>query len=313
MESAGVARWTIDEASNAVKGSFFAKLHEGIARENMRYAEIRDAISEKRRISDRTLSRALNSLMVRNELRKRGDGSYEPVFKYELKDRMEVIAAADRLSIEAGASVGIIGDQDKGWTVYGIPRGKPRELRPKLRRAIADFQDEIDDILRSQAEGIVGKILKQARARGLSSRDAASIRKSLMGVFDYWETLRFQHLGSFAWAQILEKLAPGVLPQVVEQLMRPPIGIADDLKEGMPPHKSMAKRSQEWIPYISRIYQEDEKAVREAWPRLVAEAEEGARGTEALRIHMTAGAWVEFAKRWSSILAARYWLCAVVR
>lgn len=308
-----MTRWAIEDAENAVKGSFFVKLHEGVAHESLRYAEIRTAIGEKREISDKTLSRALARLVERGELRKRDDGAYEPVFNVERKDTLQIIAAADRLSIEAGAVVGMIGDQERGWTVYGIPKGKPHELRPKLRRAVIGLQEEIDHILRREATSIADKALRKARARGLSARDAASIRRILAGVFEFWETLRFEHLGAFAWALIMDRMAPGVLPEVVEKIFRVPSGVAEDLAAGIPPHKSMAKRPKEWIPYLSRIFTESEEELRDAWTEFLSEAEEAARGSELLRAYLTKRDWETFNRHWSSILAARYWLCAVIR
>ena len=298
---------------NAVRASFFAKLHEGVAHESLRYAEIRTAIREKRPISDRTLSKALARLVADGKVRRRSDGAYELVIKFERADTAAVLVAADKMSIDAGATIGIVGSQDQGWTVYGIPRGKPPGLRSRLRRAIDDFQGEVDYILRAAADAVVGKTLKKARSRRLGTRDATRIRRILMQVFDFWETLRFEHLGSFAWAVVMERLAPGVLPQIMEKLVRPPVGIEEDLKAGLSPHKSMAKRPQEWVPYLSRLYSQDTDSVRKAWPRFLAEAEEGAAAIELLRGHLTKREWQRFGQRWSSILATRYWLCAVIR
>jgi hypothetical protein len=313
MESAATPRWTLEGAANAIRASFFSKLHEGVAHESLRYADIRACIRETRHISDRTLSRALDSLVAAGKLHKREDGAYEPVFDFERKDAMELMLAADRMSIDAGASVGLVGSQDQGWTVYGIPQGKPRELRPKIRAAVEHFQGALDDILRTEAEDVVKRTLSKARSRGLTRRDAKSIERVLMQVFDFWETLRFEHLSSFAWVFIMERLAPGFLPQFLQRLFPPRLGIGDDLKQGLAPHESMAKRPQEWIPLISRLLVEDEESVRREWDRFVEEAKEGADNIRVLEEHLVAKDWKTFNKHWSSILAARYWLCAVVR
>lgn len=306
-------RWTMDEATNAVRASFYSRLHEGVAPESMRYGEIRTVVCETRRISDRTLSKALKGLVVEGKLRRREDGAYEPVFGFERKDTIEVILSADKMSIEAGASVGLVGSQDQGWTVYGIPPGKPRGLRPKLRRAVDGFQGELDRVLRTEAEEIVKVTIRKARARGLSSRDAGSIHRTLVQVFDFWETLRFQHLSSFSWVVIMERIAPGFLPHFLRKLFPPRVGISEDLKKGLEPHESMAKRPDEWIPVVSRVLGEDEETVRQEWARLVAEAKEGARDLGVLKEHLTSKDWKTFNSHWSSVLAARYWLCAVVR
>ena len=79
-------------------------------------------------------------LVQQDALRKRSDGSYERFVKIERKDRMEVIVASDKLSVDAGGSVGLVGEQAEGWTFYGVPLGKPRQLRPRLRRAAMRFQ-----------------------------------------------------------------------------------------------------------------------------------------------------------------------------
>ncbi len=124
-------KWSMPEAESAIKASFFSKIAEGVVPDSLRFSEIRGIIRESRPISDRTLSRALRQLVDRGELRQAADKSYERAVKWERKDRIDVVVAADKLSIDAGASVGSIADQAAGWTIYGIPFGKPRQLRPK--------------------------------------------------------------------------------------------------------------------------------------------------------------------------------------
>lgn len=308
-----MARWTMPEAENAVKAAFFKELDHSAGDGNLRYKEIKGAISEGRPISDRTLSKALRGLQERNELLKGDAGRYELVVDWGRTDQMEIILAADKLSIDAGAAVGIIGDQRRGWTYYGVPLGKPRHLRPRLRRAAVEFQERIDEILRTEAELVVERTLEGARARGLPPPSAAEIQEILTGIFDYWEYLSMDQMDSFAFIQALEKLVPGVYPELVNRFLRPPIGIQNDMRAGIPVHRSMENRPEQWIPYLARISGEEERAIRDGWPRFLDEAEAGATALETLKEHLLAKDWKTFNSHWSSILAARYWLCAVIR
>jgi len=301
------------EAESAIKASFFSKIAEGVVPDSLRFSEIRGIIRESRPISDRTLSRALRQLVDRGELRQAADKSYERAVKWERKDRIDVVVAADKLSIDAGASVGSIADQAAGWTIYGIPFGKPRQLRPKLRLAAIRFQDEVDAILREEAERIASSTLARGRKRGLSSMEFKNIKRILLEAFEYWESLRVEHLDSFAWLFIMEKIAPGVFPKFIENLVKPPLGIENDLKAGIPVHQSMADRPNEWIPYLARMFMEDEQTVSSDWPKFLADAEAGAAAIEKLQANLTARDWNTFSRHWSSIVSARYWLCAVIR
>ncbi len=226
---------------------------------------------------------------------------------------MEIIFAADMLSIEAGSAAGIIGNPRRGWTYYGVPLGKPRQLRPRLRRAAIEFQDRIDEILQSEAIRVVDRVIRKVRARGLSSSAANEIRRILIGIFDYWESLRMDHMDSFTFVLAMEKITPGTFAELIEKLLKPPIGINNDMQAGVPIHRSMENRPRQWIPYLARIYGEDESAVRDEWPQLLAEAEAGATALENLRERLLAKDWKTFNTHWSSIITARYWLCAVIR
>jgi hypothetical protein len=309
-----MAKWTMQGAENAVKASFVKR---AIADDNealsLRYSDIRSTINESHTISDRTLSKALKRLQERNELNKKENGQYELTIEWGRPEQLEVIFVADALSIEAGMAVGMIGDQKKGWTYYGVPLGKPRQLRPQLRRAAIEFQDRIDEILQNEANRVIETTLKKAQKRGLSTSRTADIRRILMGIFDYWESLRIDHLDSFAWVIAMEKMAPGVFPEIIQKLLAPPIGVRNDLLAGIPVHESMAKRSKEWIPYLARLYGDDRRSIEEEWPSLQAEAKAGVIAMNDLRKALLAKDWRTFNSHWSSILAARYWLCAVIR
>ncbi len=301
------------EVEDAIKAAFFHKAVEDTEAGSLRFSEIRAVIGRGRKISDRTLSKGLKRLVGRGELRKLEDGLYERSVTWKRKDRMDVIMAADRLSIDAGASVGIIGDQAAGWTFYGVPFGKPRQLRPRLRQASLDFQEEVDGILRSEAERIIDAALSKARERGLSAVEAKSIRRIAVNIFGFWESLRVEHLDSFAWLFVMEKVAPGFSPDFIAKLLKPPLGVENDIRASVPIHQSMSKRPKEWIPYLARMFLEDEDTVRAEWPRLLADAEAGATALDRLRKGLTTKDWRAFNKHWSSIISSRYWLCAVIR
>lgn len=313
QESSSVPKWSMVDAENAIKASFFSRMAEGVVPEKLRFSDIRSIIRDSRPISDRTLSKALRQLVDKGELRKAPNGSYERAVKWERKDRIEVAVAADKLSIDAGASVGSISDQRAGWTIYGIPFGKPRGLRPRLRLAAIRFQEEVDSILGEAAEGVTDSALAKARKRGLSAGDSRNFKRILLEAFDYWESLRVEHLDSYAWLFVMEKVAPGVFPKFIEKLLKPPLGVEHDLRAGLPAHESMANRPKEWIPYLARMFMEEEETVRNDWPKLLADAEAGAAAFEKLRKSLDVRDWTTFSAHWSSIIAARYWLCAVIR
>jgi len=308
-----MARWSIPEVENAIKASFFSRAADGVVPETLRFTEMRAIIGESRAISDRTLSKGMKRLVDQNELRRGEDGSYERVVEVGRRDRVDVMIAADKLSIDAGVSVGIVGEQAEGWTFYGVPLGKPRKLRPRLRRAAMNFQEEIDGILWEEANRIVSVTLAKAKRRGLLTAEGKETKRILMGIFDFWESLRVEHLDSFAWLFIMEKVAPGAVPQIIEKILRPPVGVQTDMVAGVPVHQSMTKRPKEWTPYLAKLLSEDEETVKGAWPRLLTDAEAGLRVFDTLRRYLTARDWGVFNKHWSSIIAARYWLCAVVR
>ena len=308
-----MAKWSMPDVENAIKAAFFSKAAEGVVPDSLRFTELRTVIRESRPISDRTLSKGVKRLVQQDALRKRPDGSYERFVKIERKDRMEVIVASDKLSVDAGGSVGLVGEQAEGWTFYGVPLGKPRQLRPRLRRAAMRFQHEVDAILRDESRHVIVQTLAKAKGRGLSSAEDKEIKRILMGIFDFWESLRVEHLDSFAWVFIMEKIAPGAFPQVLEKLLRPPLGVVVDIKADVPIYESMAKRPKEWIPYLTRLYGEDEQTIKAQWPALTTEAAAGVKAFENLRGHLASRDWTVFNKHWSSIVAARYWLCAVVR
>lgn len=309
-----MTRWTMPEAENAVKAAFLKKaIADADEVSSFRYSDIRSAINESRAISDRTLSKALRRLQDRDELLKRRDGRYVLNVEWDREDQMEIACAADTLSIEAGAAIGMIGDPRKGWTYYGVRLGKPRQLRPQLRRAAIEFQHRIDEILRNEASRVVDMTLKKAQKRGLSASRMAEMRRILMGIFDYWESQRIDQLDSFAWVLVMEKLAPGVFPEVIQKLLTPPAGIRNDLLAGIPIHESMANRSKEWIPYLTRVYGDDERSIEAEWPSLLAEAKAGVVAVNDLQGALLTKDWRIFNTHWSSILAARYWLCAVIR
>src|SRR2546427_12259979 len=113
--------------------------------EALRFTELRNVIGESRPISDRTLSKGVKHLVQQDALKRRVDGSYERIVKIERKGKMDVIVASDKLSVDAGAAVGLVGEQAEGWTYYGVPLGNPRQLRPRLRRAAIRFQEDVDD------------------------------------------------------------------------------------------------------------------------------------------------------------------------
>jgi len=298
---------------NAIKASFYRLTNVPSASSGLRYVEIKRAVGETRPISDRTLSRALRRLIDIREIRKGNDGRYEPQHEWTRKEAVQLIKSADIMSIDAGSTVGIVGDQKAGWSFYGIPLGKPYTLRPQLRRAALEFQNRVDEILGEEARLTIDRVLKTATMRGFPAQKAREIRKMLMGIFEYWERLRMKQLDAFAWIQILEHLAPGAFSQLLTKLLKPPPGIENDLAAGIPLESSFVNRRNEWISYFARLQQEDEGMIREEWDDFVQGVREGTRLMEEFRSSLRASDWQSFGKRWSSVISTRYWLTAVVR
>lgn len=85
------------------------------------------------------------------------------------------------------------------------------------------FQEEVDGILRDEASRIVSLTLAKARKRRLTLAEARGTRRILSDIIDFWESLRVEHLESFAWLFIMEKIAPGAFPQPIEKILRPPM------------------------------------------------------------------------------------------
>lgn len=303
----------MSEAENAVKAAFFERAVQGSSIPTMRYTDLRGVVGGWRPISDRTLSRALRGLQERKELRKTKDRVYELTLELKREELPQVILAADTLSLNAGAALGVVGNQGTGWTFYGVPKTEGRKLRPLLRRAAVEFQDRVDTILRVRAREIVDLNLAKARRKGLARSEERQIRRIAVEAFDEWEAQRIEQLDSFAWIQIMEKLVPGAFVRLLEHMLKPPVGIVEDLQKGVPVQVSMERRPNEWIPYLGRLFAEDEQEVRKSWKDLLAKAKESAQAFERLRGALTVRDWKTFQNHWSAVLAMRSCICAVTR
>src|SRR2546426_1068026 len=190
----------------------------------------------------------------------------------------------------------------------------PEALRfTELRNVIRESRPISDRTLSKGVKHLVHQDALKRRVDGSYERIVKIERQGKMDIFDFWESMRFEHLDSFAWMFLMEKIAPGAFPRLMEKLLRPPTGVLADIKSGVPIHQSMATRPKEWIPYMAKLFSEDEETVKAEWPKLTIEAEGGVRAFETLRRHLAARDWTLFNKHWSSIVMARYWLCAVVR
>src|SRR4029077_18759127 len=131
--------WTLERAQGAVKAAFFAKeVQEPESSEDpkLHFSEIRRLGGKNERpISDRTLSRAISSLIARGQLEKTGS---RKGIEYRLviskSERVKAFARTDSAWVERSAEVGGIGDGERGFAFYGIPEIFREKYRHRLQR-----------------------------------------------------------------------------------------------------------------------------------------------------------------------------------
>lgn len=218
MESKRSKAWTIEKAENAVKASFFVRTLSPLREPpKLAYKDIMDAISETGNpIGDTTLSRALKSLVAKEELTKEGQ---RKDIRYSLKERprtdiIAVAASADRMAIDRAAqNVGAVADATEGWAFYGVPAGVKQRLRPRLRREAWVFGDRVDRILDGEIARFKSRLLRRGRGR-LSERE---LREAARGLDHAFKTVHDFRLLSWtnAWTEsYLERVAPGAMGRI---------------------------------------------------------------------------------------------------
>jgi hypothetical protein len=210
--------WTIERAEGAVKAAFFSRSVLTPAEEGdvwLRFTEIRSAVSVgEGPIGDRTLSRALRSLLSSGQLKHRREGRaslYGLVISRTA--RVQAISRAEAAAIELSGAIGGWGDGSAGWSVFGVPDGVPRKYRAHLRAECLHHQEALRDILYGILDEYIDAVLRPTRSRvprkvyqrgqkGL----AQLLELQLLGIEGVAYTSRI-------W-RIVEKTVPGTLDAV---------------------------------------------------------------------------------------------------
>lgn len=224
MESNRKKVWTIPRLQGAVKAAFLVRALQEKKDEfdiELRYRDLKSLVAfTEGSVSDRTLSRALSGLVVSGHLRKQGSGKK---IRYRIRiPRADLIAAyarSDGTSISVGASIGAVGRLDEGWSYYGVPEPLANRLRPMLRREAGYFRERVSKALDEFADGVIHKIVVQARGR-LSKRDLAAGEEGLWQILQKSTLFAMLTFGGGRFWTWIEQTHPGAL-----QLFRMSIGL----------------------------------------------------------------------------------------
>jgi hypothetical protein len=162
--------WTLERAQGAIKAAFFAKevLSQGSdAEPKLRFSEIQAFIrANERPIGDRTLSRAISTLVEKGHLRKFGTRK-STVYEFETprEERVKAFAKSDSSWLERSALIGGIGDGERGFAFYGVPQVLREEYRPRLQREALRHQAALRQMLFDAWGECIDAIVKPTRTR----------------------------------------------------------------------------------------------------------------------------------------------------
>jgi len=162
--------WNLERAEGAIKGAFFSEeIKPGSSDDDpkLRFTEIRGLIERNERaIGDRTLSRAISSLVAKNQLKKSGVGK-GILYALDIprSERLRAFARSDSTWVTRSADVGGIGDGEKGYAYYGVPEIFRERYRRRLQRAALGHQAEIREILSDAWDDCAEAIVKPSRGR----------------------------------------------------------------------------------------------------------------------------------------------------
>lgn len=207
--------WTVESAQAAVKAAFFTRgiLLPGESPEVwLRFSELRRAVSDTQGpIGDRTLSRALKSLLTSGQMKKRTTGrASQYTIVVSRQDRVKAFARAEAAVIQSAGEVGGRGDSSEGWALFGISDVVPRRFVRRMRAECLAHQDQLREILDDVWEEALGSVLHPARKR--VSREV--FRKGKRSVP---KLLEYQLIGAHGLAYstrfwgIVEQTIPGSL------------------------------------------------------------------------------------------------------
>ena len=215
MDSKRGKFWTLEKAEGAVKAAFFSRsvlTPGGPEKVWLRFTQIRDAVSAgEGKIGDRTLSRALKSLLNSSQLKKRQEGRaslYGLVIPRSAL--VNAFARAEGAAVESAGAIGGWGDGSEGWAVFGVPEGVPRKYRGRLKTECLRHQTSLREVLRRCPSEYVNSVLRPARKR-LPRKVYKAGEK---GILNLLEIQLFGIEGvaysSRMW-QLVEKTVPGTL------------------------------------------------------------------------------------------------------
>jgi hypothetical protein len=216
--------WTIPRLQGAIKAAFLARALEERRDEfgiELRYRDLKSQLSiTEGPVSDRTLSRALSGLVATGHLKKGGMGKKT---RYRVfiprADLIAAYAKSDGTSITVGSNIGAVGRIDEGWAFYGIPEPLTNRLRPILRREASAFRERVSGVLDEFAEGVIHKIVLQARGR-LPRREIQSGEEGLWQVLQRSTLFAMLSFGGSRFWDWIEQTHPGAL-----RLVRKRIGL----------------------------------------------------------------------------------------
>jgi len=215
MDSRKTRYWTVERAQGAVKSAFFSRsiLTPGDPEDFwLRFTEIRAAISlTEAKIGDRTLSRALRSLLAVGHLKKKTEGKFSfyglVIQKPEL---VKAFARAEGAAIESAGTIGGWGDGTEGWAVFGVPPIVPRRFRSRVRSECLHHQDALREVLEDVWDEWIDGILKPARRRV----PKAVYKTGERGILRLLE-IQLQGIEGLAYSarlwQLVEQTVPGTL------------------------------------------------------------------------------------------------------
>jgi len=294
LETKSRGRWSIPEAANAIKAVFFI---EGIGQEGfptLRYTQIREALRrEKRPLSPRTLSRALDLLEGRKELlRKQANRQvrYSLILDPSREEIISAWATADSTMTQNAAAVGGIGDRELGWAFYGLPFSIRYRLRSRLKREVEEFQFSVDAVLADEAEKMIRSILKKARGQ-VTKKVLAAGERGLWRVFERTVDVSLMQVLALTGLSSLERFAPGTVNTIVEKI-----------SEGLPRDQKRAI-----VEVAKRLGESQEEVEQE-----LRKAEAEGKAIEALLQGLPARAREDAARRYGSLLVTRANLLSVV-
>jgi hypothetical protein len=264
--------WTPERAQAAVKASFFSRGVAVLGEPEslwLRFSEIKRAISAGQgSIGDRSLSRALMTLVEKRQLRRRAEGKYSLYnLVVPLADGAKAMGRAEGAAVESAGEIGGWGDPMTGWATLGIPPALPRRFRKRFQSECLRHQQALREILDGIWEETVDAFVSPTRGRVPRDKRTAGEKalRNLVG-FQAAGVIGLAHSVRF-W-QIMERAIPGAA-QSFQRAMQPGIGTETPLGQRLALFVATAggKRVEELRPEIDRELSKWETRVTRAVAR----------------------------------------------